>query len=117
LKTEPESDALREALIPWGSFASASLLRTETARALHLSGNGHLLGDARRLMGTVHLIKMDEPLLDRAGDLPPPGMRSLDAVHLAAALSLGPALGVVVTYDNRLRDAAVAQGLSTDAPR
>lgn len=117
LKAEPESDALEGALHRWQSFASASLLRTETAQALRRSGNEHLLGHARRLMGAVHLVRLDESLLDRAGDLPPTGMRSLDAVHLAAALSLGTSLGVVITYDDRLREAAEAQGLSTDAPR
>jgi predicted nucleic acid-binding protein len=117
LKVEPESAALKRALISWESFASATLLRTETSRALRYSGHGHLLGAARQLMGTLHLVRMDEPLLDRAGDLPPEGMRSLDAVHLAAALSLGSDLGAVFTYDARLRDAAQAQGLPTEEPR
>ncbi len=116
VKAEPESAALQEALAGWGSFASATLLRTETSRALRHSGHGHLLGDARRLMESLYLVRMDEPLLDRAGDLPPARMRSLDAVHLAAALTLGPDLGVVFTYDVRLREAAAGQGLSVEAP-
>jgi hypothetical protein len=33
-------------------------------------------------------------------------MSSLDAIHLAAAMSLGPDLGVVITYDERMRAAA-----------
>lgn len=116
LVTEPESAALVEALTPWSSFASAALLRTETARALHRSGHSDILGSARRLLRTVHLIRIDDPLLDRAGDLPPVDLRSLDAVHLAAALSLGPDLGVVVTYDRRLQDAVLGQGLEYAAP-
>lgn len=113
---EHESEALRSRLRRWPDRASATLLRTETVRALRRSGNGHLVGKARRLFGALHLIRLDEPLLDRAGDIGPTGLRSLDAVHLAAALSVIPDLGVVVTYDGRLREAATGQGLVVEAP-
>jgi len=113
---EPESDALADALGPWSSFASASLVRTEATRALRRSGHGELVGDARRLLGGLHLVRLDDPLLDRAGDLDPPTVGSLDAVHLAAALALGPDLGVLFTYDRRLWDAAAGQGLDCSAP-
>lgn len=59
---------------------------------------------------------LDEPLLDRAGDLGPGELRSLDAVHLAVALSIGPDLGAVLTYDVRLREAALSQGLEVESP-
>ena len=113
---EPESTALFSRLRRWPDRASATLLRTETARALRRAGHGHLLGKARRLLEGVMLIRLDEPLLDRAGDLEPAELRSLDAVHLAAALSMGPDLGVLLTYDDRLRDAALAQGLDVESP-
>jgi predicted nucleic acid-binding protein len=64
----------------------------------------------------VHLVTLDEPLLDRAGGLDPPELRSLDAVHLAAALALGPDLGIMFVYDVRLRQAAEACGLPVGAP-
>jgi hypothetical protein len=44
-------------------------------------------------------------------------MRSLDAIHLAAALGLGGDLGAVVTYDASMSDAAQALGLPVIAPR
>lgn len=113
---EHESGALRTRLRRWPDRASATLLRTETVRALRRSGNDHLVGHARRLFAAVHLIRVDEPLLDRAGELGPTELRSLDAIHLAAALSIGADLGVVVTYDSRLREAAIAQGLHVEAP-
>src|SRR5580693_3186657 len=113
---EPESAALRTRLRRWPDQASATLLRTETVRALRRSGNDHLVGKARRLFGTIHLIRLDEPLLDHAGDLGPTELRSLDALHLAAALSIGPDLGVLVTYDERLREAALSQGLDVESP-
>lgn len=114
---EPESRALRARLRRWPDRASATLLRTETVRALRRSGHEHLVGKARRLFGSILLIRLDEPLLDRAADLGPPELRSLDAVHLAAALSIGPDLGVLLTYDDRLRAAALGQGLAAESPR
>ncbi|MGH9095281.1 MAG: PIN domain-containing protein [Acidimicrobiales bacterium] len=116
LVAEPETDALRAAMGRWPQRASATLLRTETVRALRRSGHGHLVGQARRLFRSVSLVRIDEPLLDRAGDLEPVELRALDAIHLAAALALGPDLGVVFTYDSRLRDALVSNGLPVEAP-
>jgi hypothetical protein len=43
-------------------------------------------------------------------------MRSLDAVHIAAAMSLGPDLGVVITYDERMDAAARLFGLPVASP-
>ena len=116
LVTERESAELKAALGRWPERASATLLRTEAVRALRRSGNGHLVGAARQLSSAMRLVRIDEPLLDRAGDLEPPELRSLDAIHLAAALALGPDLGVLLTYDDRLREAASAQGLRVASP-
>ena len=113
---ERESTELQGRLRRWPERASSALLRTETVRALRRSGNDDLIGHARRLFSAIHLIRLDEPLLDRAGELGPDELRSLDAIHLAAALSLGPDLGAIITYDSRLRDAAVAQGVVVESP-
>jgi predicted nucleic acid-binding protein len=113
---EPESAALRTRLRRWPDRVSATLLRTETLRALRRSGNDHLIGQARRMFAALTLVRLDEPLLDRAGDLGPTELRSLDAIHLAAALSIGPDLAIVITYDHRLRDAALLQGIDVDSP-
>ncbi|MGH3446170.1 MAG: type II toxin-antitoxin system VapC family toxin [Nocardioidaceae bacterium] len=113
---EPESMALKDRLRRWPDRVSATLLRTEAVRALLRSGNDDLVGKARRLFGAISLVRLDEPLLDRAGDLGPRQLRSLDAVHLAAALSIGPDLAVLVTYDDRLKEAALGQGLDVESP-
>lgn len=113
---EPESQALRDRLLHWPERVSATLLRTEAVRALRASGNESLVGPARRLFGGMQLIRLDEPILDRAGELGAPHLRSLDAIHLAAALSLGPDLGVLVCYDDRLARAALDQGLEVESP-
>jgi len=113
---EPESAALQRSLLRWPERASATLLRTEAIRALRHAGHDTSVGVARRLFGALHLVRLDEPLLDRAGDLTPPGLRSLDEVHLAAALAIGPDLAVFLTYDERLGQAARAAGLVVDSP-
>jgi predicted nucleic acid-binding protein len=104
------------------------LLRTETVRALRRSGNHHLVGQTRRMFGAINpriidtytstvIVRLDGTLLDRAGDLGPLELRSLDAMQLAAALFVGSDLAVVLTYDIRLRDAALAQGLPSSRRR
>jgi predicted nucleic acid-binding protein len=113
---EAESAALRRFLLRWPEHVSAALLRTEAIRALRRSGYDARVGAARRLVRAMRLMRLDEPLLDRAGDLHPARMRSLEAVHLAAALTLGSDLGVLVTYDQRLAEAAREHGLPVHAP-
>ena len=44
------------------------------------------------------------------------GLRALDAIHLASALSLGSDLEGLVTYDRRLAEAAREAGLDVLAP-
>ena len=113
---EPESEALHAALVHWPVRVAAALVRTETIRALARSGNDRYVGRARRLLETVHTIRLDEPLLDRAGGLDPPQMRSLEAIHLAAALSIRPDVGVIFAYDARLSEAARARASTSAAP-
>jgi uncharacterized protein len=113
---EAESPELSRYLRRWHRHASAALLRTEALRAVRRRSQRSLAA-TRRLLGGLYLVALDDALLDRAGELDPDGMRALDAVHLAAALSLGSDLGVVVSYDERLTETARSQGLETAAPR
>ena len=67
-------------------------------------------------MAGLRLIRVDEALMDRAGDLDPRELRTLDAIHLAAALAVVSDLGVLITYDERLAAASRAHGLLVEAP-
>jgi predicted nucleic acid-binding protein len=62
------------------------------------------------------MVRIDEPLLDRAADLEPGELRTPDAIHLASALQIGPDLGVMIAYDARLTAAAQAYGLAVESP-
>jgi uncharacterized protein len=66
------------------------------------------------LLDHFDLVETDRSLYREAGLLPVPHLRSLDALHLAAALRVDA--DVMVTYDRRQADAADAAGLPVSAP-
>ena len=118
VKREAESEALRSFLRRHradGRITSA-LARVEVVRSVS-AGGPTAIAHARRQLARVDQIKLDRDLLDVAATLAPAAvMRSLDAIHLAAARSLGAELRSVLTYDLRMRDAAIALGIAVDAP-
>lgn len=71
---------------------------------------------ADQVLATLALLPLDRPLVESAGVLAPPVLRSLDALHLATALRLGAGLDRMVTYDRRLAQAAAAAGLAVESP-
>jgi predicted nucleic acid-binding protein len=64
----------------------------------------------------VQSIELDADIAARASGLHPPRLRSLDAVHLASALTLEPELDAFVTYDDRQAAAARGAGLVVESP-
>lgn len=112
---EQETPVLRRYLSRWPLRVSATLLRTEALRAA-MRVSSLRVAETRRQLRDVALIELDRSLMDHAGTLMPAGLRTLDAVHIAAALSLGNDLGELVTYDERLAAAAAACGLLVVTP-
>lgn len=112
--TENESAALEKALIAVENLVSCNLARVEIIRAARQKGRA-VVEKARRLLANVELIQLDDELLDLAAELEGP-LRSLDAIHLAAALELGDELEAVVTYDAQMARAAKSLGLTVVAP-
>lgn len=55
-------------------------------------------------------------MLAQASKLEPATLRTLDALHLATALSLSDDLGVFIAYDERLIAAAQRHGLTAVRP-
>ena len=111
---EPESPALRNWLRgrPW---TSSLLLRAEVLRALRPHGVA-AVEVGRKMIGRGELIRLNPALMDQSAALGDPGLRTLDAIHLAAASILGQDLAAVVTYDERMGEAARALGMRTVAP-
>jgi len=94
---------------------SSALARTEVLRALLLEGE---IGVARgrAALARVDMVRVNDRVLNAAGALLPADLRSLDAIHLATAQQLGRDLGQVVTYDERMIDAARQLGIKTASP-
>jgi predicted nucleic acid-binding protein len=111
---EGESSALRRALAGSTGRTSSNIARVEVVRAVRHKG-ADAIATARAVLEGVELIQLDDELLDLAGDLEGP-LRSLDAIHLAAALELEDELEAVVTYDARMARAAESLGLRVSAP-
>ena len=117
VQVEQDSAALRRYLRRHRSLvlATCALARVEVVRAV-APGGAQAMALARRQLARFHQMDLDRELLDRAAGLPTPDLlRSLDAIHLAAAQTL-PALRAVVTYDTRMQAAARSLGLPVDSP-
>jgi uncharacterized protein len=112
---EPEHEQLRAELGRWPGHVSSALLAVEGVRACVRYGRPYASA-AREGLASVALLPLDEPLLAQAATLAPPTLRTLDALHLASALSIGTDLGVLLVYDTRLRQAAVDAGLPVASP-
>ena len=115
--TEPESESLRDFLAVRENRLASVLARVEVLRALRRSygAAAPTLHHAEHVLEGIALVAVDEPILLHAARLQPDRLRSLDAIHLATALSLD-GLEAMVTYDRRLRGAATEAGIGVAAP-
>lgn len=114
VRPEAETKALREWLSSRRVIIS-DLHRTELRRAAVRAG-GRASARAERLLAETDMLRIDADTFDQAGWLEPAQLRSLDALHLASALSLGPDLSGIVAYDERLIEVAVRLGIGTESP-
>jgi len=113
---EAESAAVATLLRERGSRRVASaLLRTESLRAVRHLGP-EALAMVREGLRRVDLIAIDDRILDATGILEPHVLRTLDAIHLATAMAVGDDLEAIVTYDERMVEAARLMGLPTVTP-
>jgi predicted nucleic acid-binding protein len=113
---EAETGALRQ----WLAEAerdpvSSDLARTELLRAVRRAAPDRLVA-ARAVLDGVTLLELTTAIFEAAGRLDPAVLRSLDALHVAAAVELGDELDGVVTYDERLAAAAAANGIPVVSP-
>jgi predicted nucleic acid-binding protein len=114
--------------LPWSAWKAAyasRLLRIEALRTvdrLRLQGR---LDDAQvvqvrkaiqELHESLHIVALDEGILQRAGEPFPISLGTLDALHLATAVALREevALDVFLTHDRALALAAESLGFAVD---
>lgn len=84
------------------------------ARRARIGARSRALLDA--VLQNIALYQVDRDVLDRAALVEPATLRSLDAIHLATAMSFGNDLGSLITYDHRLASAAHAAGIAVLTP-
>lgn len=115
---EPETDALISRLTTVSDArVSSALSLVEVPRALRRAYSyQHVLERADNVLRAVEMIDIDSEILEMAAAIEPGGLRSLDAIHLATAVLLGPRETVLVTYDARLADAAREAGFVVESP-
>jgi hypothetical protein len=117
VRHEPETDALVVALQRWPDWVSSAIARVEVLRALRRAGAPATeRARAEELLDRLALIRVDEPILKLAVELPSRDLGSLDAIQLATALSIGDLPEAFVTYDVRLARAAKRHGLRVVHP-
>ncbi|MGY5072346.1 type II toxin-antitoxin system VapC family toxin [Streptomyces griseus] len=75
-----------------------------------------LLTVAEKRLDATDQVTLDSAVLKAAGALEEFNIKSLDAIHLASAMVLGPSLTSFVTYDEKLRGHAENRGLQALSP-
>jgi predicted nucleic acid-binding protein len=113
---EPESAALRRCLRRRRPLLSSTLARAEVLRALQPAGDS-AVGRGREMLARIDLVRVNDRVLSQAGTMKPAALRTLDAIHLTTAGLLGAELRTVVTYDDRMADAAKRLGHRVASPR
>jgi predicted nucleic acid-binding protein len=121
VRDEPESPALR-AFLADADVVCCEICLTEVPRAIRRAASEDpqlplvlLLQRAGELFDALGLLAVERELLLAAGTLDETALRSLDAIHIVAAIALSPVDGFI-SYDERQAAAARLAGLRTLAP-
>ena len=96
-------------------MVSSELAKVEVVRATRRL-DADVVPAARALVSQLDLIPLSGALIEEAADAGEPVLRTLDAIHLASALSIRIELTAFVAYDNRLLAAAEAAGIEPIRP-
>jgi len=112
---ERESAALARYLRRKRPLVASALARVEVVRAAGLAG-ADVAHRAREVLARLALVRINERVLAEAATMRPLELRSFDAIHLATAALFGDTLSRVVTYDERMAEAARGLGMNVVAP-
>lgn len=111
------NEAESSALAGWADQADIDLVAShllETELRRFAVRHGLPQADVSAILARVDLYDLPPSVYREAGLLPGPALRSLDALHLAAAIRLD--IDAVVSYDVRLAGSADELGLQVLAP-
>jgi predicted nucleic acid-binding protein len=115
LLDEPDTPAIRRELGHFERHVSSGLLSVELHR---LGLRVNMLAVVSELLSGKVLIPVDAEILAAAETITPPTVATLDAIHLATAVSLSNTgkLDALMTYDKQLATGAREHGLEVLAP-
>lgn len=95
------------------AIATSHVAVVEVTKAAARAGSE---ADPSQILALVTLLAFDTRVAALAATTGGPSLRSLDAIHVASAVLLGPDLESFITYDTRQAEAARAAGLRVIAP-
>ena len=115
LLAEPDAAAIRATLANYEQQWSSELVIVELGRLGKLHG---LQADAQQLLSNLTLVRLTSPRLRSAAAIDPAEVRTLDAIHLGAAVALHAAgtVAAVLTYDGQLQAGCQHHGIAIEAP-
>jgi len=130
VRTEDGSSALQawldergDELVVTSELSRAEVLRTirrnnhrDTGELIDPAALAAELAEAAEVLASVAQVAVDSDVLDRAGALSAPMIRTLDAIHLVSATEWDLSDVQLVTYDRRLAAAATDAGMTVVAP-
>jgi len=114
VRTEPESAALVDVVRGEPERVASSIAWTEVVRVTRRARTS--VDDAIAVLEGIDLIPADDGILRAAGQIEPTTLKTLDAIHVATALSVREDLTAFVAYDDRLISAARRLGLAVRSP-
>jgi uncharacterized protein len=115
LLAEPDATAIRSVLDQHNDWWSSELLVVELRR---FATRENLMDPAEKLLKEIDLLSIGSDTLQRASRVKPAEVRSLDAIHLDAAIHLKEQgkIGSVLTYDHQLQAGCRHHSLNVTAP-
>ncbi|MGE2835358.1 type II toxin-antitoxin system VapC family toxin [Mycobacterium sp. SMC-4] len=120
LVAEAESSDLRAFLTAQldrdESIVTSALSRVELMRAVARVAVPGLPERARYLLDGVDVLPITDSVVTLAETIGPATLRSLDAIHLAAAFQVRNELTAFVAYDRRLLEGCREIGFATQSP-
>lgn len=99
----------------WTNLVASEILAIEAFRVA-LRRGGQAPAEATRLLRRVVLLPLSQATREAAYRVGPTELRTLDAIHLATALSQEAEASAIFTYDQRLAEASSNAGLQVLAP-
>jgi predicted nucleic acid-binding protein len=118
---EAETDALTASVNAWERIVTSEITAIELHRAVkraRTDGRADVSDDRTVLevLAALDLVYLTDDVRALAASSEPPALRTLDAIHLASALTLHGEIDLFVTYDDRLEEAAKLAGITTARP-